>query len=62
LGEVRNGILAEGMPSKTGFTLHFSVCETYFSLSIDLILLAHTVKKEQMVKIISRISGHAVHI
>jgi hypothetical protein len=62
LGEARNGILAEGMTSKTGFTLHFNVCEIYFSVSFDLILLVHTVKKEQTVKTTSRISGHAVHI
>jgi len=54
--------MAEGMPSKTGFTLHFSVCEIYYLLSVDLILLAHTVEKEQTVKTTSRISGHAVHI
>jgi hypothetical protein len=62
LGAARNGILAEGMPSKTGFTLHFSACEIYFLLSFDLILLVQTVKNEQTVKTTSRISGHAVNI
>jgi hypothetical protein len=62
LDEARNGIMAEGMPSKTGFTLHLSVYEIYFSLSFDLILLVHTVKKEETVKTTSRTRGQAVNI